>query len=48
MTSTSKVPVLQGTPTKLIPHTYFIYMTITWMCLTVPLDVVGGYQIQFH
>ena len=26
MTLTLKVPVLQGTPTKLIPHIYFIYI----------------------
>jgi len=31
MVTDLKVPVLQGTPTKLIPHTYFVYMTITWM-----------------
>ena len=28
MTLTSKVPVLQGTPTKLIPRIYSVYMTI--------------------
>ena len=28
MTLTSKVPVLQGTPTQLIPRIYSVYMTI--------------------
>jgi len=28
MTLTSKVPVLQGTQTKLIPRIYSVYMTI--------------------
>ena len=31
MVTDLKVPVLQGTPTKLIPRIYSVYMTITWM-----------------
>ena len=28
MVTDLKVPVLQGTPTKLIPRIYYVYMTI--------------------